>query len=183
MDSFALLRNLFSFNTDHWIDIEANGVSWKLKYIPLSLKEKINIFNKFDTLPEEEKNLNIVKEQCSIMLRKGNSLSAEQIDKIPSIVLSDIYKTIIQDITDKKTQFEEFYEKHKTVPVKKANKKAINPLDTLLNIGFILKETNMSLEEVSNLDELSLFAVLVFINETNVRESNSYEESSSKSKR
>lgn len=180
-ESFEFIRALFNFNSINWVNINIDGIEWRLKYKPLSIQEKIDIYNTFEDLPEKERTEAVAKEQCFRMLKKGNQ--DLKVEDIPLIKLMFIYEAIVRDSETKKVNLNKLYDKYKTIPLKEPSKRKESKIDSLVNIGMIIKELNMSVSDVSQLDDLSLISLLIFINEVATRESNSYEKSTANNKK
>lgn len=177
MNSFDITKVLFNYNTVHYIDIDG----FRIKYIPLSVREKIDIENKYSHLDGDDGTKAIAKEQCLTMMDKAGMTNLSSLEDLPFFRLNVIYKEILSDIHDIKNDFSKFYEKNKTQRKaskddKKKKDDVKNPLDPLINMALLTKETNLSLDDISNLDEVSLFALMVFMAEVNTREHNRFVE-------
>lgn len=174
--SFDLLRGLFAFETEHWLTVNI-GVPIRIKYTPLSIREKININNKYSHINNDgEKNMKVIREQCLAMLTKAGYKNIEDIDSLPNSTIYSIYTEILTHMSEFKHNIEKYCEEYQTKPLKPSKKKP-HELDSLVNIVIICKEAHLSLQEISDYDELTLFCLLMGLGEIGTRESNEYEKS------
>lgn len=176
-----IYKALFSGVTEHWVQVMINGKEEVFKFVPLSLKERLNITNKYShVLDERERTAEIIIEQCKLMLHKayGDEFNPKDF----SIrILTQLYHAIMADLAREREELTEFYEKEKTKAINgKPSKYKNSKLNSLLSICNLLKECGLSLDDVSNLDETSLFCLMCYMDELATRESNAYEEAKAK---
>lgn len=176
-DSFQLLKGIFSFCTEHWVTIEVNGDELRFKFIPLSLAEKINTSNKYDDEPDDKlRNTQIMRDQCYLMLYKAGN-TKEELDSLNNALLITIFHAITEYLSNLRLDLEAFCKTHSTKLTKKPGKDRSTKLDPVVNIVVLAKESGLSLEEISRLDDITMLLFMSGMNEISVRESNSYEES------
>lgn len=176
MNTNQLYSYLFSFCTEHWVVVDLPGGPRRLKFIPLSLKEKISISNMYNGTEGEK--VSIIRDSCKLMLKKAYGDAFNE-DSLPPTAYTTIYTTIIEYIMNKQKEIESLYSTSKT-PAIKASPNKDHVLNPLISICALSKELAMSLEDLANLDEISLFCLMIFLSETNTRESNAMEEARNK---
>ncbi len=182
MDEHDSLSFLFNFNTEHWVTVNIQEKEHRLKYIPLSIKEKINIGNKYLFLEEGDiRTSKIINDQCILMLKKGYPDGSINPESFTSSILVEIYTKIIQDMVNRKKDIESFYEQNKTALIDTSKmKNKPNKLNTLISTCSILTKCNLDLNSLSDLDEISLFCLMIFSSEESIREMNYYSEMNEK---
>jgi len=173
-----LLRGLFSYKSIYWVSVTIRDVDYRFKFTPLSLLDQLNISNKYSNIDDiKVRQECIVKDSCLLMLQKaGNNTST--IETLSSIHLLSIYQAMLVELQEFKESIQKFCDANKTIPLKRSTNPTTK-LDSLVNITMVVKELNMSLDDVLLLDDVSLFCLLSGMNEIGVRESNSYEQSKS----
>lgn len=175
IDETNLLSFLFNFNTDHWVKVNLNDTEYAFKYRPLTIQEKLNITNKFELVENEKKReADIIIAQCKLMLKKAYDKEEFDVDALSNIILTQIYFKLLEDIHQRKKELEEFYDINKTPLITKP-KSVKNKLDSIVSMCNVMKECNMTLGDLSALDEVSLFSLMVYVQEVGTRESNSFE--------
>lgn len=173
-ESSDLFKYLFSFNTIHWVTIELNGEEHKFKYVPLSLKEKLGLFNKFENSEDNEGLLNA---QCELMLTKAGYDISTIHESLSKVSVNLLYTTMLNDVVESRKKVESIYEANKTIPVEPGKDKGkSSKLDSLVKACLVSKELGISLSEISDLDEVSFSCLLMGMNELATREKNSYAE-------
>ena len=181
MNDVDLIPALFSFNTEHWVRVELGNISYIFKYVPLSIREKINISRRIEFEEQDkDKALNTkLVEFCRQMLRKAYGDEEVNVEDIPSSSLLKIYEAIVLDTARVKRDIEEYYLANKTEKLESPKHKP-SKLDALMSICVSMKESNLTLSDLSDLDEVSLFCLMIYNDEMVTRESNAYHNAKAK---
>lgn len=170
--------------TIHWVKVDINGEESLFKYLPLSLKEKTNIANKH--IFEEDDTVRrglIIVDECKLMLSKAYGTSFNP-DDLSGVVLSKIYDAILRSMNDRNIAIRDFYNENRTALIEQNKSHSENSkLNVLINYGNIIKGCNMSIHDLADLDEMSVYALMCYMEEEAIRESNMYARSKQEGKK